>query len=103
MPEPPVIRAPVTPPHEPLSAAIDGDAEEPLRERPPAPVSFFNVPSVIPNEGFEYQIQWDDTLWDISEAFYRTPWLFPEIAEFNDIQNPNLIFAGRSVMIPPLQ
>ncbi|MCL2043887.1 MAG: LysM peptidoglycan-binding domain-containing protein [Treponema sp.] len=95
--QPPVIRAPGTPP-----LYRGSDSDEPVRERPPAPVSSFNVPAVIPADGFEYQIQWDDTLWDIAEAFYRTPWLFPEIAEFNNIQNPDLIFAGRSVIIPPI-
>jgi LysM repeat protein len=71
------------------------------RVRPPAPVSFYNVPAIIPKEGAPYKIRWGDTLWDISEAFYRNPWLYPRIARFNQIRNPNLIISGTTIRIPP--
>ena len=90
---PPVIAAPVQPPA-PRPAA-------PARDRPPAPVSSYNVPATIPREGVNYTIRWGDTLWDISEAFYRDPWLYPRIAQHNNIRNPNLIISGRTVRIPP--
>ncbi|MCL2762839.1 MAG: LysM peptidoglycan-binding domain-containing protein [Treponema sp.] len=92
-PEPVVIRAPDTPPPERPQAV--------QRTRPPAPVASYNVPSVIPRNGAPYRIRWGDTLWDISEAFYRDPWLYPRIARFNNIRNPDLIIAGRTIMIPP--
>ena len=41
-----------------------------------------------------YKIKKGDTLWDISSAYLRTPWLYKKIAEDNNIKNPDLIFAG---------
>ena len=93
-PEPPVvIAAPVEPPP-PVVAP-------PQRTRPPPPVASFNVPAVIPREGVAYRIRWGDTLWDISQAFYRTPWLYPKIARHNNIRNPDFIIAGTVIRIPP--
>ncbi|MDR2730805.1 MAG: LysM peptidoglycan-binding domain-containing protein [Treponema sp.] len=92
-PEPaPVIVAPKEPP-----------APKPpvTRVRPPAPVLSYKVPAVIPREGAPYRIRWGDTLWDIAEAFYRNPWLYPRIARFNNIRNPDLIISGRTIRIPP--
>lgn len=47
-----------------------------------------------------YQINRGDTLWDISERFYGTPWFFPELADRNRIRNPDLIFADEELVIP---
>jgi len=88
----PVIQAPVTAP---------APRQDTTRVRPPAPVASYNVPAVIPREGVNYRIRWGDTLWDISDAFYRNPWLYPRIARFNNISNPNLIISGRTIRIPP--
>ena len=92
-PEPLFIQAPVeAPPARPQTAE---------RKRPPAPVSSYKVPAVIPKDGAPYRIRWGDTLWDISEAFYRDPWLYPRIARYNKIPNPDLIIAGRTIRVPP--
>ena len=88
----PVIQAPVTAP---------APRQETTRQRPQPPVASYTVPAVIPREGVNYRIRWGDTLWDISEAFYRNPWLYPRIARFNNISNPNLIISGRTIRIPP--
>jgi hypothetical protein len=89
---PPVIQAPVTPPPAPAQAG---------RKRPAPPVASYKAPTTIPREGAPYRIRWGDTLWDISEAFYRNPWLYPRIARFNNIRNPDLIISGRTIRIPP--
>jgi hypothetical protein len=89
---PPVIQAPAVPPAAPAPAQ---------RERPVPPVSSYRVPTTIPREGVAYRIRWGDTLWDISEAFYRNPWLYPRIARFNNIRNPDFIISGRTIRIPP--
>ncbi|MCL2067695.1 MAG: Hsp70 family protein [Treponema sp.] len=90
---PPVIQAPVSPP--PVRE------EPPVRTRPAPPVASYRVPATIPREGVPYTIRWGDTLWDISEAFYRNPWLYPRIARFNNIRNPDLIISGRTIRVPP--
>ena len=89
---PPVIQAPAQPP---------APVAQVSRQRPSAPVASFDVPAVIPREGFPYRVRYGDTLWDISLAFYRTPWLYPRIAQFNNIRNPNLIIAGSVIRVPP--
>ncbi|MDR1319553.1 MAG: Hsp70 family protein [Treponema sp.] len=90
---PPVIQAPSAPP--PVQRQSGG------RVRPPAPVSSYKVPATIPQEGAPYKIRWGDTLWDISEAFYRDPWLYHRIARFNNIRNPDLIISGTTIRVPP--
>jgi hypothetical protein len=89
---PPVIQAPDSPPPAPPPVS---------RQRPVPPVASYKVPTTIPKEGAVYRIRWGDTLWDISEAFYRNPWLYPRIARFNNIRNPDLIISGRTIRIPP--
>lgn len=48
-----------------------------------------------------YKVKWGDTLWDLSETYYKTPWLYKKIADYNKIKNPNLIIAGTYIDIPP--
>ncbi len=44
----------------------------------------------------------DDTLWDISDAYLGTPWVWPSVWEDNDaIENPHLIYPGDRVWISP--
>jgi hypothetical protein len=102
-PEPP---APAVTPAVPPSV-IEAPAVAPVvtrtyaRNRPIPPVTRFPIPAVIPPEGVAYPIRWGDTLWDISEAFYRNPLLYNRIAQFNRIRNPNLIISGTTIRIPP--
>ncbi|MEX2443933.1 MAG: Hsp70 family protein [Alkalispirochaeta sp.] len=77
---------------QPLSS--DHDSAEPAAESGTAS----NTPA--DSDSVEYRIRRGDTLWDISETFYGTPWLFPELAEANEISNPNLIFAESDLEIP---
>jgi hypothetical protein len=87
---PPVIQAPA----EPRVAPVVN------RKRNP-PVASYKVPATIPRNGVAYRVRWGDTLWDIAAAFYRNPWLYPRIARYNGIKNPDLIISGTTIRIPP--
>ncbi len=52
-------------------------------------------------KGVSYKIRWGDTLWDLSDSYYKNPWLYPKIAKFNGIKNPDLIISGTWITIPP--
>jgi len=51
-------------------------------------------------EGIRYQIRWGDTLWDIADTYYRNPWLYPRIAKYNNITDPDFIVSGTYITIP---
>ena len=48
----------------------------------------------------KYRIRWGDTLWDISDAYYKNPWRYKKIARYNKIKNPDLIISGTDILIP---
>ncbi len=60
------------------------------------------VPTPEPTESKDvtYRIKWGDTLWDISDAYYKNPWRYPKIAKYNKISNPDLIISGTDILIP---
>jgi hypothetical protein len=52
--------------------------------------------------GRVHQVVRGDTLWDISEAYLGTPWVWPSIWKDNQaIQNPHLIRPGDQIWITP--
>ena len=56
---------------------------------------FANAAELRQNHPEFHVVQPGDTLWDISEAFLQSPWLWPEIWHVNDqVDNPHLIFPG---------
>ncbi len=115
----PTVEAPVVPAVEPAPAEPTPPApeeSEPVIETPPPvenPAPAVPEPVVVeapvepaPPEpapeakDIHYKIKWGDTLWDISESYYKTPWLYPSIAKYNKIKNPNLIISGTYLDIP---
>lgn len=51
-----------------------------------------------------YQVKKGDTLWDLSDTFYKTPWEWPTIWDANkeQIPNPDLIYTNQRLKIPSL-
>jgi hypothetical protein len=100
----PVIEAQAKP-AEPAAVSAPAEAARNAasrrRDRPAPPVASYRVPATIPQEGISYQIRWGDTLWDISEAFYRNPRLYTRIARTNGIRNPDHIISGTTIRIMP--
>ncbi|HNY16158.1 MAG TPA: LysM peptidoglycan-binding domain-containing protein [Treponemataceae bacterium] len=95
-PEPAATTEPATPPPAETPAAETPTAT--VVEEPAAPVQPEPAPEA---KETKLKLKWGDTLWDISEAYYKNPWLYPKIAKYNKIKNPNLIIAGTYINIPP--
>ncbi len=51
-------------------------------------------------DGVWYRVRWGDTLWGISSSFYNSPWFYNELADQNDIHNPDRIYAEEEIFIP---
>lgn len=104
--------------NEPAEIASDStqqNAAEPKQEEKPAPKAEENkivvapepekvVPEPAPKAekkpDVKYHIRWGDTLWDLSESYYKTPWKYPKIANYNHIKNPDVIISGTDILIP---
>jgi hypothetical protein len=66
-----------------------------------APLPAADEMKVVESEtGFYYTIQKGDTLWDLSNQFSDSPWLWPELWKENDqISNPHWIFPGERIRL----
>ncbi len=99
----PAAPAPVAATPEPAAPAPVAAAPAPATPAPapaaaaPAPAK----PAEPAKKGTWYKIRWGDTLWDLSIAYYRTPWLYRTIATANKIRNPDRIISGTWIFIPP--
>jgi len=58
-------------------------------------------PVSVENEvGFYYTVQKGDTLWDLSQRFGDSPWLWPDLWKDNrQILNPHLIYPGNRLLL----
>lgn len=71
-----------------------------VAETPESVVPEPPAPPPVPPADIRYKIVWGDTLWDISNAYYKTPWKYKRIANYNGIKNPDHIISGRWILIP---
>ena len=56
--------------------------------------------TVAHEAGLYYTVQKGDTLWDLSDRFSDSPWLWPELwSENRQITNPHLIYPGERIRI----
>src|SRR5512143_672192 len=85
----------------PSAGAAEPRATHPEQEATPA----IAVEAAAPDVEKEslYTIKRGDTLWDIANAFFKDPFLWPFIWKANPpITNPDLIYAGNKLVIPSL-
>jgi hypothetical protein len=83
----------------PEAAPAAAPAPKPVAEAPKPALPEKKAPS-FKQPGVSYKIRWGDTLWDLSYAYYRDPWVFMRIAKANKIKNPDLIISGDKIWIP---
>lgn len=93
-PPPPEPVAPIAPPAKEDEIVVITETKNVVPDFPP-PQEKKSAPKEI-----VYKIKWGDTLWDLSAAYYKNPWLYPKIARYNNIKNPNYIIAGSTIRIP---
>jgi hypothetical protein len=102
-PEPAKIEPPAPEPAAataPVPAPEVAPAEEPKAPEPKAPEPQKKKTIKFKQPGVTYKIRWGDTLWDLSYAYYRDPWVYMRIAKANKIKNPDLIISGHKLWIP---
>jgi nucleoid-associated protein YgaU len=57
--------------------------------------AFADVLTLKPDHPDVYVVKKGDTLWDISNVFLKSPWLWPQLWHINpQVKNPNLIYPG---------
>jgi LysM domain-containing protein len=88
--------AEVPPPQKPVEVAIP---EQPKKVAEPSEAELAPPPEAAAS----YTIKRGDTLWDISNTFFKDPFLWPFIWKANPyITNPDLIYPGNKLAIPSL-
>ncbi len=95
-----------TPPEEkpaPQPEQQHGEVIIPKQGQPvPEPAETASAPAAKKEEG-KYTIKQGDTLWDISNAFLKDPFLWPFLWKANPyIANPDLIYPGNRLVIPSM-
>jgi nucleoid-associated protein YgaU len=84
----------------PAAAAPAATAPASTETKAVTPAASPETESTTTAKKVTYKVKKGDTLWDISAAYYRNPWLYPKIAKANNIKNPDLIFVGARIVIP---
>jgi hypothetical protein len=103
----PVPEAVPVPEAAPIPAGAPAPEAAQVPEAAPVPATA-PTPTTAPVPAAEasappYIIKKGDTLWDISNAFFKDPFLWPFIWKANPvITNPDLIFTGNKLVIPSL-
>ncbi|MCG8569993.1 MAG: Hsp70 family protein [Spirochaetes bacterium] len=101
--EEPVVEEKPEPQPEPVEETVE--AKEEVKEEPVVTESKPEPPKeeikgMKKPEGKPHYVRWGDNLWDICKRYYQDPWYYPSLAEYNNITNPRLIYAGTYVVIP---
>lgn len=102
--EPPVKRPVIE-----TAKKIEGQAPVIIPAKEDTIIVAVNPEAVVPREknptsgntsDIKYTVVWGDTLWDISTAYYKTPYRYNRIADYNGITDANRIKSGQVLLIP---
>ncbi len=98
----PAVTAPApAPTPTPAPAPVVTVAPTPEVAPAPAPVKKVKPTPAPRKPGVWYKIKWGDTLWDLSIAYYRTPWKYGKIYRANKIiKHPDKIISTTWIYIP---
>jgi hypothetical protein len=101
LPAPEAVTAETDPDPADAAATDTQAAAEAPAETPPPPLGAIGH-DAQGRPGRIHVVIRGDTLWDISNAYLGTPWVWPSIWQDNDsIANPHLIFPGDQIWITP--
>lgn len=92
-------------------APAEPTAAAPPAESKPAPVALTPSAGIVlgpvvkdeaGREGRIHEVRAGDTLWEISDAYLGTPWVWPSVWKSNEgIENPHRIFPGNKLFVSP--
>jgi len=77
---------------QPTATPLPTSTSTPIGGPTPTP-----IPTTPPAGGTRYVVKWGDTLFSIARRFGVTVW---QLASYNRIYNPNLIYVGQVLIIP---
>jgi len=102
---PAVAKAPVTEPAKTKAVVTGEEQMQPVAKQAPIVTAKATAPAVkIEPTGLrEYIVKAGDTLSRLSQQFYETPYKWGKIYEANkeQVKNPNYIYVGMKLIIPP--
>lgn len=70
-----------------------------VEKKEPGEISAASVEVKRPADS-KYTVEKGDTLWSISEKVYGTGYRWSEIAQLNNLTNPDMIFSGNVLKLP---
>ncbi len=87
---------------QPEEAAQPGNVSETQPSEPVSAQTPSEQPEATVKRPVKHLVQPGDTLWSISSAYLIDPFYWPKVWDANrSIKNPDLIYPGMSIMLPP--
>ena len=85
---------------EPVTEPEPKPVPETKPEPVPAPAPVPPVPKPEPQEYIRYKVKYGDTLWSIAKDFCKDPYMFRRIAAENQLDSPDRLISGTTLIIP---
>ena len=69
-------------------------------EPSPAPVPPAPIAQPEPQEYIRYTVKYGDTLWSLARDFCKDPYMYKRIAKENNLESPDKLISGTTLIIP---